>query len=45
MTKVHRNDHFMDDLTDVMFTNLRCDPRFAHPEKIERVVSDNLWRL
>ncbi|KAG1803895.1 uncharacterized protein HD556DRAFT_1437631 [Suillus plorans] len=42
---LHRHSHLMDDKTEVMFTNLRNDPRMVESEKIEEAVFTCLWAL
>ncbi|KAG2031386.1 hypothetical protein BDR03DRAFT_986444 [Suillus americanus] len=42
---LHRHSHLMDDKTEVMFTNLRNDPRVLEFEKIEEAVFTCLWAL
>jgi hypothetical protein len=36
---LHHHSHLMDDKMEVIFTNLRNDPRVTKPEEIEEVVS------
>ncbi|KAG1863221.1 hypothetical protein DFJ58DRAFT_774470 [Suillus subalutaceus] len=42
---LHRHSHLMDDKTEVMFTNLRNDPRVVESDRIEEVVFTCLWAL
>ncbi|KAG2354423.1 hypothetical protein BDR07DRAFT_1494637 [Suillus spraguei] len=42
---LHRHSHIMDDKTEVMFTNLRNDPRMIESQKIEEAVFTCLWAL
>ncbi|KAG1769734.1 hypothetical protein EV702DRAFT_1049611 [Suillus placidus] len=42
---LHRHSHLMDDKTEVMFTNLRKDPRIIDSEQIEEAVFTCLWAL
>ncbi|KAG1727323.1 hypothetical protein EDB19DRAFT_1914266 [Suillus lakei] len=42
---LHRHSHLMDDKTEVMFANLRNDPRMIESEKIEEAVFTCLWAL